>query len=70
VRRTPNQTDSDVTVSRSCDQGKSQKRVELKDNYGRFYFLSQILQLSYLNVLDLANLLMHHQFPISFFDVR
>jgi len=34
VRRTPNQTDSDVTFSRSCDQGIIKK--ELKDNYGRF----------------------------------
>ena len=28
MRRTPNQTDSDVTCSRSCDQGKLQKRIE------------------------------------------
>jgi len=28
VRRTPNQTASDMTFSRSCDQGKSQKGTE------------------------------------------
>jgi len=32
VRRTPNQTDSDVTCSRSCDQGKITE--VLKDNQG------------------------------------
>jgi len=26
VRRTPNQTDSDMTCSRSCDQGKITKK--------------------------------------------
>jgi len=34
VRRAPNQTDSNVTFSRSCDQGKITKKL-LKDNYGR-----------------------------------
>jgi len=33
VRRTPNQTDSDVTCSRSCDQWKITKK-ELKDSQG------------------------------------
>jgi len=28
VRCTPNQTDSDVACSRSCDQGKITKRIE------------------------------------------
>jgi len=28
VRRTPNQTDRDMTFSRSCDPGKSKKRIE------------------------------------------
>jgi len=28
VRRRPNQTDSDVSCSRSCDQGKITKRIE------------------------------------------
>jgi len=39
LRRTPNQTDSDVTFSRSCDQGKITKenrkviRVEKKPGF-------------------------------------
>ena len=55
VRRTPNQPDSDVTSSGSCDQGKITKK-SLKDNCGRLItFQGQISkQLSYFNLLDLA----------------
>jgi len=42
----------------------------LKDNYGRLIdFRSQISKLSYFNWHDLADILMHHRFPVSFFDV-
>jgi len=42
MRRTPNQTDSDVTCSRSCDPNENHKKG-LKDNFGRSIdFLSQI----------------------------
>jgi len=40
----------------------------LRDNYGSvFDFLSKILKLSSFNLLDLADFLMHHWFPVSFF---
>jgi len=66
VWRTPSQTD--VTLSRSCDQGKITKG--LKNNYGRpSDFLSQISKLSHFNLLDLTHFLMHHYFPVSFFAV-
>jgi len=42
----------------------------LKDKYGRLIDLQgQILKLSYFNLLDLSDFLMHLQFPVSFFDV-
>jgi len=42
----------------------------LKDDYGHLIdFLCQISKLSYFNLLDLADFLMHHYFPVSFFDV-
>jgi len=42
----------------------------LKDNYGRLIdFLSQISKLSYFNLLDLVDFLMHHWFRVSYFDV-
>jgi len=42
----------------------------LKNNCSRLIdFLSQISQLSYFNLLSLADFLMHHWFPVSFFDV-
>jgi len=67
VRRTSNQTDSDVTFPYRAIKGKSQKRIE---NYGSLIdFLSQISKLFYFNLLDLADFLMHHQFPVSFFEV-
>jgi len=49
-------------------KGKSKRRTE---SYCRrlINFLSQISKLSYLSLLDLADFLMHHQFPVSFFDV-
>jgi len=41
----------------------------LKDNYGRLIdFLCQISKLSYFNLLDLADFLMHHQLTVAFFD--
>jgi len=47
---------------------KSQKG--LKDNYGRLIdCLRQISKLSYFNFHNLAAFLMHHYFPVSFFDV-
>jgi len=63
VRRTPNYTDRYVTFSRSCDQGKIPKLIQ------RYYrcsidFLSQISKLSYFNVLDLSDFLMHHHLPV------
>jgi len=68
VWRTPNQTDSDVTFSRSCDQGKSQK--DLKDVYGRLIDLQgQMPKLFYFNLLDLATFLIHPLFSVSLFDV-
>jgi len=69
VWRIPNQTDSDVPFSRWPNKRKFTKKG-LKDNCGRLIdFLSQISKLSYFNLLDLADFLMHHQFPVSFFDV-
>jgi len=42
----------------------------LKENYGFLTdFLSQISKLSYCNLLGLADFLVHHYFPVSFFDV-
>jgi len=42
----------------------------LKDNYWRLVdFLSQISKLSYFNLLDLPDFLMHLWFPVSYFDV-
>jgi len=42
----------------------------LKGNYGCLIdFLSQISTLSRFKLLDLADFLMHHWFPVSFFDV-
>ena len=57
MRRTPNQADSDVTLSTPCDQGKITKKVwkiceSLTD------FQGQILKQSYFNLLDLADFLM------------
>ena len=51
MRRTPNQTDSDVTCSRSCDQGKITKQ-DWKINGRLIDFLSQISKLSHFNLLD------------------
>jgi len=49
-------------------KGNSQKG--LKENYGRLIdFLSQSSKLFYFNLLDLSDFLMHHKFPVSFFDV-
>jgi len=60
VCSSPNQTDSDVTFSSSCDQGKIKKNG-LKSNYGRLNdYLNQISKLSYVSLLDLADFLMHH----------
>jgi len=56
-----------VTFPYRAIKGKSQKRIE---NYGSLIdFLSQISKLFYFNLLDLADFLMHHQFPVSFFEV-
>jgi len=59
VRRTPNQTDSDVTFSDRAIKGKSKQG--LKDNYAPLIdFLNHISKLSYFNLRDLAEFLMHH----------
>jgi len=48
VLRTPNQTDSDVTFSRSCNQGKI-----AENSCGRLIdLLGQISKLSYFNLPD------------------
>ena len=66
---TPSETDSDVSFSSSYDQEKITKR-RLKDNCGCLIdFLSQISKLSYFSLFGLADFLMHHWFPVSFFDV-
>jgi len=67
VRRTPNHSNSDVAFTRPYDQGKIMK----KDwKIGRLSdFLSHNSKWSYFNLLDLADFLMHHQFPLSFVDV-
>ena len=42
--------------------------INTEDNYGRIIdFLSQISKLSFFNVLDLADFMMQHWFPVSFF---
>jgi len=42
--------------------------INTEDNYERLIdFLSQISKLSNFNVLDLADFMMHHWFPVSFF---
>ena len=42
--------------------------INAQDNYERLIdFLSQISKLSNFNVLDLADFMMHHWFPVSFF---
>ena len=42
--------------------------INTEDSYGRLIdFLSQISKLYYFTVLDLADFIMHHQVPISFF---
>ena len=60
VRRTPNQTDSDVTFFQIARSSENHEKG-LKDHYGRLIgFLSQIKKLSYFTLLDLADVLMHH----------
>ena len=55
LRRPPNQTDCDVTFSRSRDQWKITKKWS-KDNYERLInLLTQISKLSYFNLFDLAD---------------
>jgi len=59
VRHTPNQTDSDVTFPDRAIKGNHKNA--LKDNYEHLTdFLSQISKLSYFNLLELADFLMHH----------
>jgi len=42
--------------------------INPEDNYGPLIdFLSQTSQLFYLNVLGLADFMMYHWFPVSFF---
>ena len=41
VRRTPNQADSDVICSRSCDQGKIRKRIESHSGLRKTRFFSK-----------------------------
>jgi len=42
--------------------------INPKNNYGYLIdFLSQISKLSYFNVLDLTDCIMHHQFTVLFF---
>jgi len=50
-----------------CDHEKTTKKGVKNNYYGRLIdFLSQILKMSCLNLLDLADFLMHHQIPVSF----
>jgi len=52
--------DSDLTFSRSCDQGEITKKG-FKEYYRCLIdFLSQISKLFYFSLLDLADFLMHH----------
>jgi len=42
--------------------------INTEDNYERLIdFLSQISKLYFFNVLDLADFMMHHWLPVSFF---
>jgi len=42
--------------------------IKPEDNYGHLInFLSQVSKLTYFNVLGLADFMMHHWFPVSFF---
>jgi len=42
--------------------------IKPEDNHGRVTdFLSLISKFSDLNVVDLADFMMHHEFPVSFF---
>jgi len=51
-------------------QSRENHRKGLKDKYGRLIdFLSHISKLSYFNLLNLADLLMHLWYPVPFFDV-
>jgi len=51
-------------------RSKENNKRRLKNNFGRLIdFLSQISKLSYFNLLDFTDVLMHHQLPVSFFDV-
>jgi len=69
VWRTPNQTNSDVFFFQIV-QSRENRKKRFKDNYGPFIdFLSQISKLSYFNLLDLAEILMHHWFLVLFFNV-
>ena len=56
VRRTPNQTDSDVTFSRLYDQGKITEKA-WKIIMDAQLILGQLSNLSYFNLLDLADFL-------------
>jgi len=48
-------------------QSRENRKKRFKDNYGPFIdFLSQISKLSYFNLLDLAEILMHYWFLVLF----
>jgi len=69
VRSTPNQTDSDMTFFQIV-RSRENHKWDLKDMYGRLIdFQGQISKLSYFNLLDLSDFLMHHLFPVTFFNV-
>ena len=69
VRRTPNQTDSDVTLPRSSYQGKITEKDWRTDCKRWIEYPSQISKLSYFNLLGLAAFWYIIGFPFRFFDV-
>jgi len=47
-------------------QSKENRTKGMKDNCGHLIDIRQISKLSYFNLLDLTDFLMHHLFPVSF----